>query len=66
MNKHESWSPQIGDALSSDFDRMSEQELMAYEAKYCSWGDTVHYMDTLKIYSLDLQAHYQKNLEHLI
>ena len=54
MNKHESWATEGGAAPPSgsqnDFARMGEDELMAYEARYCSWGDTVHYMDTPKIF----------------
>jgi len=37
-------------ASTPHFATMSEEELMAYEAQYCSWGDTVHYMDTPKIF----------------
>ena len=54
MNKHESWTAECNAAPSSgptnDFAQMGDDELMAYEAKYCSWGDTVHYMDTPKIF----------------
>ncbi len=34
----------------ADFSGMSDDEVMAYEAEYCSWGDTVHYMDKPKIF----------------
>jgi len=34
----------------AEFSGMSEAELMQYEATYCSWGDTVHYMETPKIF----------------
>ena len=27
-----------------------EQELLALERKYCSWGDTVHYLDPPKFF----------------
>ena len=30
--------------------RSQEKELLALEAKYCSWGDTVHYAKELKIF----------------
>ncbi len=34
----------------NDLSTLSDAELMEYEAKYCSWGDTVHYMETPKIF----------------
>ena len=37
-------------ARNLDFDSMSQSQLLAYEAQYCSWGDTVHYMETPKIF----------------
>ncbi len=33
-----------------DFSELSEAELLEYEARYCSWGDTVHYVETPKIF----------------
>jgi len=33
-----------------DFTELSEAELLEYEARYCSWGDTVHYVETPKIF----------------
>jgi len=32
-------------------DRLPEEELLRMEAKYCSWGDTVHYAEKLNIFS---------------
>ena len=29
---------------------LTEQELLALEAKYCSWGDTVHYLEPPKFF----------------
>jgi hypothetical protein len=29
---------------------LSEEELLEYEALYCSWGDTVHYTEKPKIF----------------
>ncbi len=29
---------------------LTEEQLLAMEAQYCSWGDTVHYTNTLKIF----------------
>ncbi len=37
-------------ARAEDFKSISQSELLAYEAKYCSWGDTVHYMETPKVF----------------
>ncbi len=37
-------------ARNLDFDSISQSQLLAYEAQYCSWGDTVHYMETPKIF----------------
>ena len=34
----------------NDLSELSDAELMEYEARYCSWGDTVHYMETPKIF----------------
>ena len=31
-------------------DRMSDQQLLELESKYCSWGDTVHYAKRLNIF----------------
>ncbi len=54
MNKPELWSDTLTSAQPAerpeDFATMSEADLMAYEAEYCSWGDTVHYMDEPKIF----------------
>src|SRR5215510_12544451 len=36
---------------------MNEQELLALEKKYCSWGDTVHYLDPPKIFER-AEGHY--------
>jgi len=33
-----------------DFSELSEAELLEHEARYCSWGDTVHYVETPKIF----------------
>jgi len=33
-----------------DFSELSEAELLEYEARYCSWGDTVHYVESPKIF----------------
>src|SRR6266571_8693502 len=35
----------------------NEQELIALEQKYCSWGDTVHYLDPPKIFER-AEGHY--------
>ena len=48
MNKHaRNLKPA---ASSADENEKSEQELLALEAKYCSYGDTVHYSDPPKIF----------------
>src|SRR5258708_9828214 len=36
---------------------MDEQELLALERKYCSWGDTVHYLDPPKFFER-AEGHY--------
>src|SRR5207237_10880307 len=36
---------------------MNEQELLALEQKYCSWGDTVHYLDPPKLFER-AEGHY--------
>jgi 4-aminobutyrate aminotransferase-like enzyme len=33
-----------------DFSELSEAELLEHEARYCSWGDTVHYVESPKIF----------------
>src|SRR3989441_8217298 len=35
----------------------NEQELIALEQKYCSWGDTVHYLDPPKLFER-AEGHY--------
>ena len=37
-------------ALDSHPSRSKEEKLLDLEAKYCSWGDTVHYSDKLNIF----------------
>src|SRR5215831_5882190 len=34
-----------------------EQELIEFERKYCSWGDTVHYLDPPKVFER-AEGHY--------
>ena len=37
--------------LSNKQNKFNDEELLAVEAKYCSYGDTVHYIDPAKIFS---------------
>lgn len=36
--------------MRNDLSALTEAELLEYEARYCSWGDTVHYMETPKLF----------------
>ena len=32
------------------FNKVKQDDLLKLEAKYCSWGDTVHYSEELNIF----------------
>ncbi len=48
MDKVIHWSD---DAVLSAQDDMSDEQILALEAQYCSHGDTVHYMSPAKIFT---------------
>ena len=50
-----------------DQERMSTEALLRLEEKYCSWGDTVHYSKTPKIFerAKDIYLYDEDNVEYL-
>jgi len=53
--------------LKDSSSRLKENKLLALEAKYCSWGDTVHYSDRLNIFdrSEGIYLYDRKGTEYL-
>ena len=53
--------------LSKSSSRLKENKLLELEAKYCSWGDTVHYLDVLNIFdrSEGIYLYDKKGTEYL-
>src|SRR5262245_20371964 len=49
MHRRAEW-PTASNLRQWDFDDAGEQALLALEARYCSYGDTVHYWNTQKIF----------------